>query len=253
MIKFFRHIRRSLIQENKTGKYFKYAIGEIFLVMIGILLALQVNNWNESNRNQRETTDYLERLSTEIDLYIGKVNKEIEIDKNQIHASKELLNLFHQERKHLKSKTLDSLIFTVFGANTIDINLGIFNEGVNGGKIGNIKSEKLRTALYGFIGLIEDLKRKELMWNEDLNKNLGGFLNENFNYREMDNTFSRYKGEIGNSNFKDFNNLSILSSMEFENHIDNRFFLNRMQLENYQKVNLELKKIDSLISGELKI
>ncbi|MFT5149324.1 MAG: hypothetical protein ACI86P_002013, partial [Flavobacteriales bacterium] len=42
MIKFFRHIRKSILTENKTGKYFKYAIGEILLVMVGILLALQV-------------------------------------------------------------------------------------------------------------------------------------------------------------------------------------------------------------------
>ena len=52
MIKFFRHIRKSLIQENKMGKYFKYAIGEIILVVIGILIALQINNWNETRKNQ---------------------------------------------------------------------------------------------------------------------------------------------------------------------------------------------------------
>jgi len=47
MIKFFRHIRKSLLTENKTGKYFKYAIGEIVLVVIGILIALSINNWNQ--------------------------------------------------------------------------------------------------------------------------------------------------------------------------------------------------------------
>jgi len=47
MIKLFRNIRQNLIMENKTSKYLKYAIGEIALVMVGILLALQVNNWNE--------------------------------------------------------------------------------------------------------------------------------------------------------------------------------------------------------------
>ena len=52
MIKFFRHIRKSLLMENKTSKYFKYAIGEIILVMIGILLALQVNNWNERRKEK---------------------------------------------------------------------------------------------------------------------------------------------------------------------------------------------------------
>ena len=50
MIKFFRKIRQNLVMENKTGKYFKYAIGEIILVVIGILIALQINNWNENKK-----------------------------------------------------------------------------------------------------------------------------------------------------------------------------------------------------------
>ncbi len=58
MIKFFRHIRKNLLMENKTGKYFKYAIGEIILVVIGILIALQINNWNE-NRKQLRQQDLL--------------------------------------------------------------------------------------------------------------------------------------------------------------------------------------------------
>jgi hypothetical protein len=55
MIKFFRHIRQSLIMENlptgqagKISKYIKYVIGEIILVVIGILIALQITNWNEA-------------------------------------------------------------------------------------------------------------------------------------------------------------------------------------------------------------
>jgi hypothetical protein len=54
MIKFFRRIRQNLLSEGKTGKYLKYAIGEIFLVILGILLALQINNWN-SERIERKT------------------------------------------------------------------------------------------------------------------------------------------------------------------------------------------------------
>ena len=67
MIKFFRHIRRSLIEKNQMRKYFKYAIGEIILVMIGILLALQVNNWNENRKNKIESDNALIELKTEID------------------------------------------------------------------------------------------------------------------------------------------------------------------------------------------
>jgi len=62
MIKFFRKIRYDLMEKNKTGKYFKYAIGEIVLVVIGILIALQINNWNENQKLEKTTEDYYTQL-----------------------------------------------------------------------------------------------------------------------------------------------------------------------------------------------
>jgi len=76
MIKFFRHIRQNLIMENppkensragKTGKYLKYAIGEIVLVMIGILLALQINNWNEHRKNKISWRTYNKSLIKDLE------------------------------------------------------------------------------------------------------------------------------------------------------------------------------------------
>ena len=57
MIKIFRKIRYNLMSENRTGKYLKYAIGEILLVVIGILIALQLNNWNENRKDQNKLLD----------------------------------------------------------------------------------------------------------------------------------------------------------------------------------------------------
>lgn len=62
MIKFFRTIRKDLISENKTGKYLKYAIGEIILVVIGILIALSINNWNEEIKNRAFEKEILEQI-----------------------------------------------------------------------------------------------------------------------------------------------------------------------------------------------
>jgi hypothetical protein len=58
MIKFYRKIRQNLLMENKTRKYFKYAIGEIILVVIGILIALQINNWNENRKKEKLKDEY---------------------------------------------------------------------------------------------------------------------------------------------------------------------------------------------------
>lgn len=66
MIKFFRKIRQKLLSENKFSKYLLYAVGEIILVVIGILIALQINNWNEKRKNAEKENKYLSNLNKEI-------------------------------------------------------------------------------------------------------------------------------------------------------------------------------------------
>ena len=93
MIKFFRHIRQSLIKDNKMGKYFKYAIGEILLVMVGILLALQVNNWNERKKNEATLTQFLMDFKEELSLNIRDFKNEVKrIDKQIAQKNTILLN-----------------------------------------------------------------------------------------------------------------------------------------------------------------
>ena len=77
MIKFFRKIRKNLLSTGKTGKYFKYAIGEIVLVVIGILIALQVNNWNTSRINKNRVSQYAKLLIEDIsnDIEMIKVSQ----------------------------------------------------------------------------------------------------------------------------------------------------------------------------------
>ena len=62
MIKFFRKIRYHIMEKNKTGKYLKYAIGEIVLVVIGILIALQINTWNEFRKERKIEKELLAEL-----------------------------------------------------------------------------------------------------------------------------------------------------------------------------------------------
>ena len=67
MIKFFRKIRYDLMEKNKTGKYLKYAIGEIILVVIGILIALYINNWNNNQNNLNKSNEFAIRLLKEVE------------------------------------------------------------------------------------------------------------------------------------------------------------------------------------------
>jgi hypothetical protein len=62
MIKFFRKIRQKILTENKFSKYLLYAIGEIALVVIGILIALSSNNWNESRKTHLQDIEFLNNV-----------------------------------------------------------------------------------------------------------------------------------------------------------------------------------------------
>lgn len=77
MIKFFRRIRQNLLAEGKTGKYLKYAFGEIVLVVIGILIALQINNNNEDRKNQKNVIENLKTIQQELLLDINKASEVI--------------------------------------------------------------------------------------------------------------------------------------------------------------------------------
>lgn len=89
MIKFFRKIRYQLLGEGKTGKYLKYAIGEILLVVvIGILIALSINNWNGDRMEVRMEKQYYQKLNvnfradtTSLGSYIDfQTNRMVQID-----------------------------------------------------------------------------------------------------------------------------------------------------------------------------
>ena len=66
MLRFFRHFRQQLLTGNQVSKYLLYAIGEIFLVVIGILIALQVNNWNEKRLERRQEIEILKSVRKDL-------------------------------------------------------------------------------------------------------------------------------------------------------------------------------------------
>src|SRR5210317_1244230 len=93
MIKFFRTIRKSLLMENKTGKYFKYAIGEIILVVIGILIALSINTWNENKKTKSYEVKMLSEIAKALDSdinYFKRASKRLQsLDSASTHFIKQ--------------------------------------------------------------------------------------------------------------------------------------------------------------------
>ena len=92
MLAFFHKIRKSLIEAGSTRKYILYAIGEILLVMIGILLALQVNNWNEERNNRKLEKYYLERIVEDLQADIDEMNQVVDRGFGQVSSALQILS-----------------------------------------------------------------------------------------------------------------------------------------------------------------
>src|SRR6056297_155228 len=108
MIKFFRKIRQKMLSENKFSKYLIYAIGEIVLVVIGILIALQINNWNESRKESATIKTYLKSMLVDLNNDSNRFDGMIENLDKQIKANSSIF-----ESKKYQVNSIDSIVFIV--------------------------------------------------------------------------------------------------------------------------------------------
>ena len=222
MIKFFRKIRQKMIKDNKVSKYLLYAIGEIALVVIGILIALQINNWNNNKTNSNESNKFNQRLLAEVRLNIDLATGKIEIIKSTLSSSKRILDLFNTQPNDANIKSLDSLIYNIIEGVEIEFITGTLSEGLSTGKVALIESDMLKSKLYGLPSNIGYVGKWDKTFSTYLYEIFQPFLYENFNYRKMDNTFSSF--DIGPSKFENDHSKSLLESEHFENLINNQFF-----------------------------
>ena len=109
MLNIFRNIRRKLATENKFVQYSRYAIGEIVLVMIGILLALQVNNWNEERKQTRALTGALENLVKDLAIQQELVEEQLDYETQKIDEVKELIPFIGNPVASEVARLIDSL------------------------------------------------------------------------------------------------------------------------------------------------
>lgn len=167
MIKFFRKIRQNLLMENKTGKYFKYAIGEIVLVVIGILIALSISNWNENRKNSQSETVFLEGILYDINEQKKLCNNQIDFESGrQKWALKSLetikssfienqLDSLYRYVQHLKQR----LTFAVFNPT--------YEELKSTGALKLIKDKNLKSDIVLFYQNLE--KRNQILTNNNHN------------------------------------------------------------------------------------
>jgi hypothetical protein len=153
MINFFRKIRQNMLTENKFSKYLLYAIGEIILVVIGILIALSINNWNTQRLNKNEEQSYLKAIKADIkkdSLLLAYLIKDIDV---QLTILEKLKNELPSDSTNIKqNEQFTSSLLTTFPfipeKATID-------ELKSSGKLNLIANKQIKDSLLLYYNYIE--------------------------------------------------------------------------------------------------
>ena len=169
-----------MLAENKFSKYLIYAIGEIVLVVIGILLALQINSWNQQRNDDKKEFQLLTSLKSEFQNNLSTLNESIEINKKVSKSCTILTQIIRADSINKVPNNVDQLLLNIGGISSFDARTGISSEIVNSGKLNILKNKDLRERLGNWLTLIGDSQEDLLFRSDNYTMNLMPFLMKRF-------------------------------------------------------------------------
>jgi len=233
--------------ENKTSKYFKYAIGEIVLVMIGILLALQVNNWNEARKDHDKKIALLKSLKVEFALNLEQLDSVMYYDNLVVKSTYWFLHLDHENAVAKNTDSLREMLQQTSWLWTFDAQNGALRSGISSGNIHLIKNDSLINLLFSWQDIVADAKE-----NEDRSIDLR--LKSNYvldRYIRIIDYRKIIHPDLGNSKFQS-DYFALIKDPVFEDYISERYTFMQDALNELYLVRNQNLKILELLDSELK-
>jgi hypothetical protein len=247
MIKFFRKIRQNLLSEGKTGKYIKYAIGEIILVVIGILIAIQLNDWRNDSINAKQKQQVLLTLKTDFEVSLTRLDTVY----------------YHQERslwKFRKSRDLIDSINYITDNTVLKENLrhggygysynpinGALRSAISSGDIHLIENERLIELLFSWEDLVVDSYEEIEILRKYTNETYWPLLHK---YTQVTEIFKNIIRRNGSTHSSDF--VGLFKDPLFENYTQEMIFKSYNYLEELKGIRINNLEIIELIEQELK-
>ncbi|GGZ95388.1 DUF6090 family protein [Algibacter mikhailovii] len=253
MIKFFRKIRQNLLVENKTGKYFKYAIGEILLVVIGILIALQINNWNENRKNNNIEQSTLISLKSDLESALVQLNNKIGQNRDYKQMDSILLDVIHF-KKDISEDSLVGLTLSHIFSPGFDPELGTLNEILSTGKMEIIQNRNLRKHISTWNKYMDELEEvDEKLAHFDLQVK-DPLYSKQLPYRNSISAYLNYNlktnYEFPKSNFE-WNSKALLQNKEFENMLSNYIIYSTIQYGRLSDIKQNINEMITLINQDI--
>lgn len=231
-----------------------YAIGEIILVVIGILIALAINNANQKRLEKANEQAYLIGLKEEFQASKNKLTELIKVNKQSYEGAKTIMQYISNDSIVPSEKEFSGLLYRTFAFDiAFNPNNSLLNEMINSGGLKGISNPKLRIHLTNWVSTLEDIAKQE----NDLGAQRERVLdilrtNEHSIKTILDNTMVSAQLSLQGTN-NGVSNLELLNSMEFENNIL-IFILTSYATEktHYEPLMKNMDRILEMIASEIK-
>ena len=186
MINFFRRIRKKLADDNKPLKYMRYAIGEIVLVVIGILIALQVNNWNEHQKVIKAEKEILKNLNQEFQSNKRELQRQKSIVLKTFETNRLLMSFFGKEKIQLQVINLDSLIFYSLEFDQYNPSENTIQDLLQSGRSDLISNDRLKNLLFDWTREYKITQERYDDSDEKLRIEMMPYITMNYLIKDMD-------------------------------------------------------------------
>lgn len=218
-MKFFRKVRLNHLTRGRVGRYTTYAIGEILLVVIGILIALQINTWNENRINQNKETAIVRDLHQEFLKNKEKLESTIAYHRTILSAISEVMRLIGEPEDILLDINTDSLLYITLDYGDFSPSQSVISELISSGKLNLISSDSLRMLIFDWRSAMDEKEESYATLDEMSQGQTLPYLTKNGSMRDIDQ-YGLLKSN-GPSKFQS-QNRQLFQKLEFENHMDNQ-------------------------------
>ena len=241
MIKIFRKIRQDMIQENRASSYLLYAIGEIVLVVLGILIALQINNWNETRKEIAEEQKITFNLNAEFRINLIKLDTIVLKLEKSLNGMDSILKVMSNTITiDNKPETFDRLLTKMINNPSLFPSSIVLKELESSGKLAKLKDPELKKLLYSWNFLQDELLVTIGVSNNSYRECID-YLKANGSLRRVD--FVGQDGSTIKQTILSESNRHLLSDLKFENVLDDHFMLSRLRKRNYDSAAKLIKSI----------
>lgn len=254
MISFFRNFRRELAGTNKYKKYLLYAAGEVFLIVLGILIALAINNWNQNRIIKQKERFYLEGLKNEFQLSKIKLQNLMEVNRLNYRESQKIADYIRGNQEINDERDLSKMLFNSFSYEiAYNPNNSLLNELINSGRLEDISNPELRMYLTNWESMIQSIHQQEASLRSQRERMIDIFRSDSGSIRTILDHANITKEQLQLSETSgNASNLELVKSREFENNLLIFILTGRtMESAHYQPLHKKIDTILNLIDQEL--